>query len=275
MLPGVNGFKICGSLREDRDWTPIMVLTAKDSDDEISRLALTMNRMLERLDLAAERQRRFVADAAHELRTPLTRIRTDVEVDLAQPGRADPAATNARVHDEVVTLQDLLDDLLHLARADAGVGSTGFEPVDLDDIVLSEIRAQRDHTDVTIDETGVSAAHLNGHAADLARAVRNLLTNAVRHATSTVTVTLSEHQSAIELTVADDGPGIAREDREHIFERFARVDDARARNDGGTGLGLAITKEIAEQHGGTVTYDARSGPGARFTISLPRPDVTH
>jgi signal transduction histidine kinase len=239
-------------------------------DDEVSRLAGTMNRMLDRLDDAADRQRRFVADAAHEIRTPLTRIRTDVEVDLAQPDRANSTDTNAAVRDEVIGLQALIDDLLHLARSDADRHPMAARAVDLDDIVLSEIRTQRTATDVVIDATGVSAAHLNGDPNQLERAFRNLLSNAVRHSRAMVAVTLIEQNETLELAVEDDGPGVASEHQERIFERFARVDDSRSRTHGGTGLGLAITRDIIEQHGGTVTYDANWTAGARFVVSLPR-----
>ena len=244
-------------------------------DDEISRLATTMNRMLDRLDHAAERQRRFVADAAHELRTPLTRIRTDVEVDIAQPDRADPTATNSAVRDEVIGLQHLIDDLLHLARTDAGHRSNHTRPIDLDDIILAEIRAQRATTDIEIDATGVSGAQLAGNPDHLARAVRNLLTNATHHARRTVTVTLREEGETIDFAVSDDGPGVPLEDRERIFERFARIDDARTRDDGGTGLGLAITRDIIDHHGGTISYDAEWAHGARFVVTLPRLDNGH
>jgi signal transduction histidine kinase len=244
-------------------------LQVPDRDDEISRLASTMNRMLDRLNASADQQRRFVADAAHELRTPLTRIRTDVEVDLDRPDHADPAATNRAIRDEIVALQSLIDDLLHLARSDAGGRVEHRRPVDLDDIVLAEIRQQRAVSDVAIDATRVSAAHLEANAEQLTRAVRNLLTNAARHAATTVTVSLRERNESIELSVADDGPGIGAEHSDRIFERFARLDDARTRDEGGTGLGLAITKDIVDQHGGTIEYDATWTNGARFVLTLP------
>lgn len=238
-------------------------------DDEIARLATTMNRMLDRLDDAAERQRRFVADAAHELRTPLTRIRTNVEVDIAQPERADPTATSLTVRDEVAGLQQLIDDLLHLARSDAGQRPSHTDPVDLDDIVLAEVRAQRPSGGPALDASRVSAAQVLGNADHLARVVRNLLTNAVRHARHTVIVELSESGDVVDLVVADDGAGVPAEHRARIFERFARVDDARTRNDGGTGLGLAIVRDIVEHHDGTVRYESSEAGGARFVVTLP------
>ncbi len=245
-------------------------IAATNNDDEIGLLATTMNRMLDRLDDASARQRRFVADAAHELRTPLTRIRADVEVDMAQPERADPDATNHAVRTEIIGLEQLIDDLLHLARSNAGHHTYDHRPLDLDDIVLSEIERQRAVTTRSIDASGVSAAHMDGDIDQLARAVRNLLANATQHATDTVIVTLVESDDHVEFAVADDGPGVAAEHRNRIFERFARVDDARSRTNGGTGLGLAIANDIIQRHGGTIIYDPTWSNGARFAVTLPR-----
>lgn len=230
--------------------------------------ARTMNQMLDRIATAAERQRRFVADASHELRTPLTRIRTEVEVDLTHPDRADPVATNQTVLAETARLQQLIDDLLHLARSDAGVGPRTHAPLDLDDVVLAEVSRQRSETSATIDSTHVSAAHLVGDADQLARLVQNLLANAVRHARGVVTVSLTEGVDGIELAVADDGPGVPKADRERVFERFARVDESRGEV-GGTGLGLAIVRDITERHGGDARYDPQGPTGARFVVRLP------
>lgn len=245
-----------------------------DRDDEISRLAATMNRMLDRLADSAERQRRFVADAAHELRTPLTRIRTNVDVDLAHPDRADPTATNAAIRDEAIGLQELIDDLLHLARSDADEMDRRHEPVDLDDIVIEEIGELRAaHPSLTVDATAVSAAHVRGDAGQLRRAVRNVLGNAARHAGSTVGVALTEHHGVVDLAIADDGPGVPVGDRERIFERFARVEDARSRSGGGSGLGLAIARDIVTAHGGSIVYDDAHHGGARFVIRIPTADA--
>ena len=245
-------------------------LQAPNRDDEIGRLAETMNRMLGRLHDGAERQRRFVADAAHELRTPLTRIRTNLDVDLARPESADLAATAEEVRREALELQQLIDDLLHLARSDSGQASRHREAVDLDVIVMEEIREQRLATpDLTIDAGGVSAASVQANPDQLARAVRNLLTNAARHAASTITVELQETDQQHVLAVTDDGPGVPAAHRHRIFERFARADEARSSTDGGTGLGLAITRDVVTAHGGTVEYDADHLGGARFVVVLP------
>ena len=238
------------------------------TDDEVGRLARTMNDMLERVDDASRRQRRFVADASHELRSPLTRMRTELEVDLAHPDRADLAATHASVLEEAIGLQRLADDLLLVARADERGGAGEAVPVDLDDVVLRVARRLRADDRVQVDLAGVSAGHVLGDRDQLTRVVSNLADNAVRHATSVVRLTLVESDGVVALTVEDDGPGVPEADRERIFERFARVDTARSADVGGTGLGLAIARDLAEAHGGTLALDP-TPTGARFVLTLP------
>ncbi len=243
------------------------------SGDEIDRLARTMNAMLDRVERAAERQQRFVADAAHELRSPLTRIRTELEVDLGHPAGADLAATHRSVLEETEHLTRLVDDLLLLARSDAGASGGRPEPtaVDLDDLVLAEARRRRaaPGRDVSVETSAVSAAQVRGQADELARVIRNLIDNAARHARTAVVVTLGEDAGWARLSVADDGEGIPAEHRERVFERFARLDEARTHTEGGTGLGLAIAREIVERHRGTITVDPGHSPGARILVLLP------
>lgn len=239
-------------------------------DDEIGRLARTLNLMLDRLHRSGEQQRQFVADAAHELRTPLTRIRTTVEVDLAQPDAAVPDRTNTEVRDEAIGLQRLIDDLLHLARSDDGEASLIRSPLDFDDLVMAEIQEQRRSTpSVSIDATAVSGCELDGDEAQVRRAVQNLLANAARHAASEVTVTLQSDASEVHLIVDDDGPGIEPDNRELIFDRFTRLDEARSSDSGGAGLGLAITRDIVTRHGGTIHCEKSSFGGARFVATFP------
>lgn len=238
-------------------------------DDEIARLARTMNAMLDRVEVAARRQQTFVADASHELRSPLTRIRSEIEVDLAHPDRADLAATQRSVLEETTALERLVDDLLHLARSDAAGSSPRREPLDLDDVVLSEVRRLRASRPVKVDVSGVTAAQVHGDAEQLARVVRNLVDNAARHASDTVTITLDEHDDDALLAISDDGPGIPADEHERVFERFTRLDDARHQATGGTGLGLAICRDIVRRHGGTIAIDAGHRPGARFVVNLP------
>jgi len=236
--------------------------------DEIGRLARTMNAMLARLEDSTERQRRFMADASHELRSPLTGIRSQLEVDLAHPESADWQTTERDVLVDAIRLQRLVDDLLTLATAEAStVDAASREPVDLDEIVLTEARRLRSRTPHRIDTTQVSGGQLDGNRDQLTRAVRNLLDNAARHARTTVTMAVTETDDAVTLVVADDGPGIPLELQRTVFERFARLDDARARDNGGAGLGLAITREVVMAHHGSISIE--NSPGATFTVTFP------
>ncbi|MGH9118605.1 MAG: sensor histidine kinase [Acidimicrobiales bacterium] len=238
-------------------------------DDEIARLARTMNGMLDRLEDAARRQQRFVADASHELRSPLTRIRTELEVDLAHPATADADATHRSALAETAGLQRLVDDLLQLARSDDRAAPRRHETVDLDDIVLRQVRRLRTGDRVVVDASAVTSAQVVGDPDQLTRAVGNVVDNAARHATTTVTVTLREQGGDAVLAVADDGPGIPADQRDRIFERFTRLDDARTAGAGGTGLGLAIARSIVDRHGGSIEVDPEHSPGARFVVRLP------
>jgi signal transduction histidine kinase len=239
--------------------------------DEIDRLARTMNGTLERLDNALRRQQQFVADASHELRSPLTRMRGELELELTHPGLTDADETTRSVLAETVALQHLVEDLLHLARSDAGVEIYTEELIDLDDAVLREARRLGERGRVTVDVHQVAAVQVNGDAAHLGRAIRNLLDNAERHAASTVTISLSESTDAIRLIVRDDGDGVPVEQRDAIFERFTRLDDARSSVMGGSGLGLAITREIIERHNGTIQLadPVELDSGAVFVVDLP------
>lgn len=239
-------------------------------NDEISRLASTMNMMLERLESSHERQRRFVADASHELQTPLASARTDLEVALAHPDGADWP----RIAKDLVTanrrMEKLARDLLFLARMDDRATLPPMVPVSLDDIVLEEAARLRQSARVTLDTSRVSGAEVRGRRIDLERAVRNLLDNAGTHATSRVDVELASEDQMVMLIVYDDGPGIPAERRDEIFDRFRRLEESRSRDDGGAGLGLAITKGIIETHGGTIRVED-STKGARFVVRLPTP----
>jgi signal transduction histidine kinase len=238
--------------------------------DEIARLARTMNAMLARLQESADRQRRFVADASHELRSPLARMRAELEVDQAHPETADPASTADSVLTETVGLQRLVDDLLVLARGDAGaLDGARRTTVDLDELVNRVATRARAHG-ADVDTRAVRPVQVRGEPVQLERAVANLLDNAVRHARSRVTVALEGADGGrAELVISDDGPGIEPADRERVFERFTRLDDSRTAGSGGAGLGLAIAREIAERHGGSLALRPGSGPGARFVLVLP------
>jgi signal transduction histidine kinase len=243
-----------------------------NSGDEIEALARTMNDMLERIHDATARQQRFVADASHELRSPLTRMRTQLEVELAHPNPADNSAVERSVLEETIRMHHLVDDLLYLARTDSDEREpTITDPVDLDDLVLEHARRLRAESRAAIVASDVSPARVRGDARALSRAVGNVADNAVRYAASTVTFGLGISDGSAELTISDDGRGVPREERDRIFERFARVDDARASATGGTGLGLSIARDIVERHGGTIELDPAGSGGARFVIRLPTP----
>jgi signal transduction histidine kinase len=254
------------------------------SHDELGRLAETFNDLLGRIEAAADRQRRFVADAAHELRTPLAALRARLEIDLRHPPTGSTDAETSHTRDQalqqVTRLADLVNDLLELARLDADP-HLHRRPVDLDDVVWEAARETRDHAPPRVDTTGISPVRVLGDADALRRVVRNLLHNARRHAHQTVTVRLSidrPHESitghpapataTATLTIADDGPGIPPADRQRVFQRFVRLDEARARDVGGAGLGLAIVDDIVAAHGGRVWIDDND-PGARFHVQLP------
>ena len=238
-----------------------------DGDDEIARLARTMNSMLGRVEAASARQRRFVGDASHELRTPLTRMRAELEVDLAHPAEADLTATHRSALDEVIGLQRLVDDLLALARSDAGVVATSNTGVDLS--ALARRQADRVTRPGLAVDIRAGAVVVPGDADDLARAVGNVVDNAARYARAGIWIEVALRDGHGVLAVADDGPGIPEADRERVFERFTRLDAARGAGTGGTGLGLAIAREIVERHGGTIRVDPDRDDGARLVIELP------
>jgi signal transduction histidine kinase len=225
--------------------------------------------MLDRLASAQARQRRFVSDAAHELRSPVASIRQHAEVARRFPERTTPDALADTVLGEALRLQQLVDDQLVLVRADEAALALRRRAVDLDDLVLDEVRRLRTTTSLDVDAAGVSAGPVDGDPDALSRIVRNLVDNAARHAAGRVALSLGEEDGRVVLTVDDDGPGIPEADRERVFERFVRLDDARARDGGGSGLGLAIVRELAAAYGGDVAIGSSPLGGARLTVRLP------
>lgn len=249
-------------------------------DDELGALAATMNRMLARLEHSQAVQRRFVSDASHELRSPLATMRQHAELGASYPDATSLQELSEVVVDEGERMQDLVEGLLLLARLDEN-HRPHMEPVDLDDLVLAEVsRLERD-AELTVDASGVGAAQVMGSRRLLGRAVRNLVDNAARHADGRVVLRLGTAQDdarpAVVLTVADDGTGVPEADRELVFDRFARLDEGRARDAGGSGLGLAIVKEVVDVHHGHVTVgtstEENTRGGAVFTVTLPAADA--
>lgn len=245
------------------------------TNDEIGALARTLNEMLDRLEVAASRQRAFVADAAHELRTPLAALGATLDVARTHPDAYERAELVDALTVEVRRMQALVDDLLLLARV-------GSRPVPGDQFDLAA--AARDAADLAVaagrrPEVRVEVhggGRARGDAAAVGRVLRNLVDNGLRHAATRVRIEVADGLVA----VVDDGPGIAPADRIRVFERFVRLDDARARPAGGSGLGLAIAREIAREHGGDVLLgdaptpddgplDDGAAPGLRAELRLP------
>ncbi|UDY36999.1 sensor histidine kinase [Dermatobacter hominis] len=240
------------------------------TEDEIALLAVTMNDMLDRLEKASVKQRQFISDASHELRSPVASIRTQLETALRYPDDVDWADVARTVLAEDDRLDHLVGNLLAMARLEEG----RFGPrsdVDLDELVMGQ---KQRLSGLQLDLSGVSAGRVWGNRDELTSVVRNLLDNAARHCTSSVAVTVQEEGPWVVLTVGDDGSGVPPEDRQQIFERFSRLQEGRARDEGGTGLGLALTKRIVEHHGGRIHVEDGDLGGARFVVSLPSANWT-
>ncbi|MCW2867341.1 MAG: integral rane sensor signal transduction histidine kinase [Marmoricola sp.] len=258
--------RISGARRRDR-------LPVPPTHDELRALALTLNSMLDRLAASRERQRSFVADAAHELRSPLASMRTQLEV-AERRGEAPEVVPD--LVEEVRRMTTLVEDLLVLARLDepdAAGPVTAAAPVDLGDLLAGVVaRHQGGRVPVVLEAPGPAEASLT-RPEHLVRAVDNLVTNAVRHAASRVTVRLEAAGAGVTVTVLDDGHGVPAHERERVFERFTRLDEARDRDAGGSGLGLAIARQLVEGLGGTVAVQDAPGGGAAFVLRLPPDQV--
>ncbi|HXA62858.1 MAG TPA: HAMP domain-containing sensor histidine kinase [Streptosporangiaceae bacterium] len=234
-------------------------------DDEIARLARTANETLDRLERCVEEQRRFAADASHELRTPITGLRAELESALMYPHETDLLATMRAALRGTDRLETIITDLLLLARLGTG-GPQVTERIDLGHLVEVEL-SQRGASRLAIGADLAAGVMVDGVPMQLARVLGNLLDNAERYGGGIVDVVVCTDGTEAMLMVTDNGPGIARADRERVFQRFTRLDCARSRSAGGTGLGLAIARDIATAHGGTLRI-ANSPRGARFKLRL-------
>ena len=256
--------RIDGSSTDER-------LPVPPTRDEIAALATTLNEMLDRVAVARRTQRAVVADAAHELRSPLATMRTQLEV-AQRLGDGDGLA--AELIPEVRRLSSLVEDLLLLARSDDGQPARGDRTVTVDLGALAHDVASR-YASARVPVRVLDPAertHASGLYDELYRALANLVDNAVRHAASAVDVAVDVIGDATRLTVTDDGTGIPEADRERVFDRFTRLDDARDRDSGGTGLGLAIARELLRRNGARVSLeDADSGVRAVVTLPAVRP----
>jgi len=237
--------------------------------DELGRLATTLNGMLDRLEQSQHAQRRFVSDASHELRNPVAAVGASLEVGLRDPAGTDWPVVAQESLVGVRRVRRLIDDLLVLARADEGGLSVARELVDLDDVVLAEVRSARAVTPAPIDTSAISAAAVVGDPMRLGQVVANLLANAGRHARGQVAVSVADRAGSAWVCVDDDGPGVPESERTQIFERFTRLDESRRRDSGGAGLGLAICREIVVAHGGDIGVGDSPLGGARFWFRLP------
>jgi len=244
-------------------------LAVPPGDDEIPLLASTLNEMLDRIDGAQRQQRQFVSDASHELRSPLAILRQVVDVARRHPESTSLDQLAQDVSIEERRMEQLVTALLTLARLDDHEEAR-WQLVDIDDAVLVEIdRLRSVAPGIVFDRSGLSAGQAFGDPVLFTGVVANLLSNAARHAVSRVRVRLEEAEGSVVLTVDDDGAGIPSADRERVFDRFARLDEARARDAGGAGLGLAIVQKVVQAAGGTVTVGDSDLGGARFTVTLP------
>lgn len=235
---------------------------------ELHALGSTMNSMLERLEASQQRQRRFASDAAHELRSPLASMAAQLDVDAAHPDSADPNLTAERLRHETRRLQGIVSDLLLMARAE-GSETASHTLLDLDDLIAVAATGVAQSRDIQLALPPESAVQVRGEAAHLQRMFTNLLSNASRHASTRVSVSLAAVDGRVSIFVDDDGSGVPLADRERVFERFVRLDEARNRDDGGSGLGLALAQEIATQHRGLVRVETSPIGGARFIVELP------
>jgi signal transduction histidine kinase len=242
------------------------------TDDEVGRLARTLNSMLDRLEASTERERRFVSDASHELRSPIANIRTEIEVALHHPERAEWPRVASEVLAQDERMGRLVESLLMLARsADGHLASVDptAPPSDLAaaaEQVVAEAAARCEGLSV-VAHTRRTLVH--APPVYLERIAANLVDNACRYASSRVDVTVSSRDGQAVLRVSDDGPGVPVADRGRIFERFVRLDEARDRIHGGFGLGLAIVADLCGALGGTIEISDAEGGGAVFTMTMP------
>ena len=245
---------------------PTERLPVPDTRDEVSALATTLNDMLARLASAGAQQRSFVADAAHELRSPLASMRTQLEV-ASRVGEG--GGLPSELLPEVDRLSALVEDLLVLARSGADGSLAEASELSVAQVVSdTERRYASARVPVRAHTSGGSRdATVVARADDLTRAVGNLVDNAVRHAATRVTVSWERHGNAVWLIVTDDGHGIPETDRERVFDRFARLDEARDRDSGGSGLGLAISRELLRRNGARVWLED-AAPGVRAVVAF-------
>jgi signal transduction histidine kinase len=241
--------------------------------DEFSELSSSINAMLARLETAFERQRRFTADASHELRTPLSIVKANTSLALEHPWPEERYREFLAAIDTAAGRQSrIVEELLFLARADAGKLAGDVGPVCLIEVLEEAVEAVSRPGQPSVRLEPIDPALMvSGSGSELTRLFTNLLENAVRHTPpeGSVTVSAAADATSVTVTVADSGEGIAPEHLPYLGERFYRVDAARAADTGGTGLGLAICRSITEAHGGRMTIESQLGKGTAVRVRLP------
>jgi heavy metal sensor kinase len=251
-------------------------LTVGKQNDELQHLARVFNELLTRLDGSFEEMRGFVADASHELRTPLAIIRGEADVALSDDREpAEYRDALVIIQDEAKRVSRIVDDMMALARADAGQRQLRVEEFYLNDLVEECCKAATVLTvsrGVSLTTVPTPDISFRGDQDLLRRMLLNLLDNAIKYTPNggSVSVGVECEQDRVKIIVADTGIGIAASHAERVFDRFYRVDKSRSRADGGTGLGLAIAKWVAEAHNGSIELSSQPGQGSTFTVSFPR-----
>jgi signal transduction histidine kinase len=238
------------------------------ADDEVARLAVTMNDMLDRIAAGQAAQRRFVSDASHELRSPLATITAALDLAQVRPDELDRALIEDALLPETRRMARLIDDLLLLAHADERTQVLKEADVDLDDVIYAEADRVRTITGLRV-QVSVTAVRVVGNPQALSRLVRNLVDNAIRHARSEIRLECGPVDRHAQIMISDDGPGVPAGERLRVFDRFVRLDSPRTRETGGAGLGLSIVAEIVRAHRGQVIVGESSSGGACFVIQLP------
>jgi heavy metal sensor kinase len=245
------------------------------SDDELGRLASTLNGMIARLEEAFVKERRFVADASHELRTPLAVLQAETSLALEKPRGQDAYRRSLEtVSQEVAYMSDIVGKLLVLARSDAGNEPFNVQEVDLADLITElaqDVGALAQDKGLTLRFGPMDRISVNGDRVRLRQLFLNILDNALRYtpAGGTITESVVRQGDQAVATIGDTGMGIAKEHLPFIFDRFYRADRVRTDGEGGTGLGLSIATTIAKMHGGTIEVESKVGEGTTFRILLP------
>lgn len=254
-------------------------LPVENEEDELGSLAKSFNRLLARLNLSFEQQKRFMADASHELRTPVAIVRGEAEVSLTKDDRksSEYRETISIMQKEAERMSRIIEDLFTLARADAGENPLSRSSIYIEDVLADTVRAFRSMSsknEVLLVSNYKTEMPFEADEHLLRRLFTNLIDNAIKHARTKVTIDAFLHSGKYVIKITDDGEGITPESQPHIFERFYRADKSRSRHNNspvgsGAGLGLSISRWIAELHDGTLELTKSDSQGTVFTVNLP------